>query len=274
MVISLPLLDNFMAVRGFEDYINQLYALSDTMNGDAEIVIEIGEQRVQSLIKLKEYRVKRYDQKIDWGFDNGNNIYIRTQPTMPDLYAIPLDCPNDQIQLRGLLNQDNQYVFPNLETLSEFVIFSKNKDVRVQPAFINSDQAKEQINLEEREQCIIALRDRLLKATSLDDDWSKLLSYYLVCENNELPYSTFDILRAVSFSSLLAAKVFVFLTCRDPDQNFNETTYSKIEQDLGFSFHWINKNHWIDAMEWMGCFDHEQLMKEVSHAILSHFENC
>ncbi|MDB5006256.1 MAG: hypothetical protein JWP45_649 [Mucilaginibacter sp.] len=274
MVISQPLTDNFISVRTFEDAITQLFALSDAMDGTVEIIIEIIEKRPQGVTKLKEYKVKRYDQQIEWGFYLGRQLFIKTEPNLPDLYAIPLDCTNDQLQLRSLINTQGQYAFPNEESLTKFVLFSKNKDIQTQPAFISLDPTNKPTTLEDREKRVIALRDKLLRTTSIDDDWNRLLSYYQICENNEIPYSTFDILRAISFSSLLAAKAFVFLTCCDPAQNFNETAYSKMEQDLGFSFHWINKDHWIDAMEWMGCFDHEQLMKEVSQAILSHFDSC
>ncbi|OCX52761.1 hypothetical protein BEL04_00025 [Mucilaginibacter sp. PPCGB 2223] len=274
MVISQPLTDRFISVRTFEDAIIQLFALSDAMDGTVEIIIEIIERRPQSITKLKEYKIKRYDQQIEWGFYLGSHLFIKTGPDLPDLYAIPLDCTNAQLQLRSLINKQGQYAFPNAELLTKFVVFSKNKDVQTQPAFLSLDPVNKATTLEDREKRIIALRDKLLRTASTDDDWNKLLSYYLVCEDNDIPYSTFDILRAISFSSLLAAKAFVFLTCCDPKQNFNEIAYVKMEQDLGFLFHWINKDHWIDAMEWMGCFNDGQLTKEVSQAILSHFDNC
>lgn len=273
MIISQPLNDNFISVRTYEDSINLLYALSDAMDGDVEIVIEIVEKRAQSIIKIKEYHVRRYDQNVEWGFYLGSHLFIKTQPVFPDLYAIPLDCTNDQLQLRSLINHQGDYTFPNDESLKKFVIFSKNRDVKLQPAFVSPDPANVPTKPEDREKRVIALRDKLLRAVSTDDDWKRLLSYYHICENNEIPYSTFDILRSIGFSSLLAAKAFVFLSCYDP-AHFNETAYSILEQDIGFSFHWINKNHWIEAMEWMGCFEHEHLMKEVSQAILKHFENC
>lgn len=274
MIISSALTDNFISVRTFEDTINQLFALSDAMDNNAEIVIEVAEKKISSQVKLKEYRLKRYDQQIESGFYLGSHLSISTKPISPDLYAVPLDCSNDQLQLRSLTNGNGQYAFPDQEILKKFVVFSDNKDISIQPVFISLDPANIATDPEDRRKRVMTLKNKLLKASAKDDDWKRLLSYYLICENNEIPYSTFDILRSISHSSLLLAKAFVYLTCWDPQQRFKENAYLNMERDLGISFHWVNKDHWNEAMEWIGCFENDLLLREVSQAILSHFESC
>jgi hypothetical protein len=39
----------------------------------------------------------------------------------------------------------------------------------------------------------------------------------------------------------------------DESDVFVDDICQKLEQDLGFSFHWINKEHWVKALEWVEC---------------------
>jgi len=274
LVISTALTDSFISVRTFEDSINQLFALSDAMDGNAEIIIEIVEKKGIVQTKLKEYRLKRYQQIIEWGFYFGSHLTISTQPVSPDLYAVPLDCSNEQLQLRYLIHKHGQYKFPEGEVLKKFIVFSNNKNTSIQPVFISPDPGNIATEAEDRQKRIVGFKNKLLKASADDDDWKKLLSYYQICDKNDIPYSTFDILKSISYSSLLAAKAFIYLACWDSEQHFTENAYLNIERDLGISFHWINKDHWNEAMDWMGCFEDDQLLQAVSEAVLSHFESC
>jgi hypothetical protein len=244
------------------------------MDNNAEIVLEIAEERDFNQKKIKEYKIKRYNQTIEMGFDGDNNVIINTEPSNPDLYAIPLECTNAQLNLYDLKNNNGDYSFSNNTGLEKFIIFCSNDSkAMVQPTFISLNPDNRSSTPEDRMVRVIRLRDELLAAKCEDDVWQRFLSYYKICLNHDLPYSTFDILRAIGFSSTLAARTFVFLLSYDDTQSFADDVCKNIEDDLGLSFHWINKNDWGTAMEWVGCHTNTDLMALVSSGIKSFFDD-
>jgi hypothetical protein len=274
IIVSEYLKEKFIPLRTFEDTINQLFTLSDSMDSEAEIVMEVFENQLYSQIKIKSYTIQRYNQKIDWTFDKNQQLVIKSGPASVDLYAVPLDCRNDQLELCDLENNGTNYFFRERAGPDKFIVFSsKENDVKVQPAFVSLDPENQLTTYEDRIQRIINLKAELLVASYNDDVWQLFLNYYTICVKNELPFSTFDILRTLGFSSLLAAKSFVFLACFDESQNFADDTSKMIENDLGFSFHWINRDHWSQAMEWL-CNDSDpELILLLSTAVKAHFDN-
>lgn len=274
IIITEHLSENFIPLRIFEDKINQLYSLSDSMDGDAEIVMEICEDGLQNQTKIREYRIKRYTQKIDWHFDENKQLIIQTNPAKADLFAIPLDCSNEDLSLLDLNNNDGKYSFREIPQFEKFIVFcSKESDAEILPAFISVNPENELTTPEQRIERIIKLKDELLNAAFNDDIWQRFFTYYRICLNNDLSYSTFDILRTIGFSSALASKSFVFLLCNDDTDNFVTDAHKKMEQDLGFSFHWANKTHWEQAMDWIGCFANPELMQVISSGIKFHYNN-
>jgi hypothetical protein len=274
IIISSELAENFIPLRNFEEKINQLYSLSDAMDWEAEIILEINQETPRGYTKIKEYKVKRFNQKIDWGFNESNELIIQTNPISAELYAVPLDCKSENLNLLDLENNDGMYYFKSPPLLEKFIIFcSKESDVKVQPAFISLNHENEFTTPEQRVERIINLKDDLLNAAYSEDIWNRFYSYYKICLDNDLSYSTFDILRAAGFSSELATKTFVFLLCQDTTENFATQAHKKMELDLGFSFHWANKNHWEGAMEWIGCFANHELLEIVSSGIKFHYSN-
>lgn len=113
--------------------------------------------------------------------------------------------------------------------------------------------------------------EELLSSEYDKDIWQRFLSYYKICCNYDLSYATFDILRSVGYSSALATKAFVFLGRFDDNQLFVEQYCKKMEDDLGFSFHWANKEHWGQAMEWIGCYSNLELMQHISSVLKFYF---
>src|SRR5690606_19789954 len=75
--------------------------------------------------------------------------------------------------------------------------------------------------------------------------WQQILLYFQICAKHQLPFSTFDQLRAISKSSIIAAKAFFFLGInqQEPEQ-YIQQLIPNMEMDLGFCFHWIKKADW------------------------------
>jgi hypothetical protein len=61
--------------------------------------------------------------------------------------------------------------------------------------------------------------------------------------------------------------------CYDDTQRFAHIVCKSIENDLGLSFHWINKKDWGKAMEWVGCHTNTDLMALVSLGVKSFFDD-
>jgi len=255
IIISESLTEKFIPLRSFEEKIKQLYRLSDSMDNEADVIIEISEEKQHKQLKLKEYKIRRYNYKINSYFTDDNNLVITTDSKKPDLFAVPLDCVNSQLHLYDLENTEGLYSIKQNDNIDKFIIFnSKDSTTQIQPTFVSLNPNNILTTPEERVLRVRGLVEELLTNNPTSDIWQRLLAYYKICLNQELLFSTFDILRSISYSSQLSAKAFVFLLCHDDKGNFVDEVCPKMEQDLGFSFHWINKKHWEEAMVWNGCF--------------------
>ena len=252
MIASVSLQEPFIPLRTFSDKMFHLYALSDTMDGTAEIKFEIVEERPSGTVKIKEYSIKRYDVTLQVVFNEKLEVNITSSDPTTELLAVPLDCTSEELSLRALDLEEGHWRFSELENIEKFVVFGVSGPMKTQPIFISRDPYNVPTSEEDRQKRVLTLKDELLDNGYDSDVWQRLLSYYRICLNHDLPYSTFDILRATTFSSLLAAKVFVFLTVYDSKDVFTEVACGDLENDLGFSFHWISGDNWGAALEWMG----------------------
>ena len=84
------------------------------------------------------------------------------------------------------------------------------------PRFVNTDEDAKQTYADER---IQEYQAKLEKENFEDEIWNELLTFYKICKEHNLPFSTFDQLRAISRSSKLATKVFFFLGVNELDIN-------------------------------------------------------
>jgi hypothetical protein len=253
IIISESLVEKFLPLRTFEDRINQLYTLSDSADGDAEIILEVCEENSYSQTRIREYRVNRYNQKINWHIEQNEKFVLEVQCSSLDLYAVPVNCASDELNLYDLEFEDGKYVFREMPKFKNLVVFcTKDSEVKMSPALICLDPEQNLVPQENRVEKITQLKNQLLNSSFDEEVWQRFLGYYKICLNNDLPFSTFDILKTVGHSSELTARCFVFLLCYDDSQTFIEDSYKEIEQDVGFSFHWANKNLFIGRIKIIG----------------------
>lgn len=94
--------------------------------------------------------------------------------------------------------------------------------------------------------------------------WNKLWIYYILCKENDLPFATFDIIKSITISSELAAKAFVFLSKKFDNGQFafSGSDFAELENDLGFSFHWVKLEHW---------YNHLQMSEAIATMLGHHF---
>lgn len=272
IIIAEPLERGLSSLDKLEDKIIQLYALSDIMDNEAEIVLEIVEQKHFKQTKLAQYRIKRYEQRITWGFDASQQLQLQTTPVQPELFAVPLDCSLEELYLRDLVNHEGIYTLREGSKSSKFIAFC-GKEVSIQPEFLCCDPLNDPTRPEDRIERIAQLRDELLLAGPADEVWQRLLFYYRICQQNSLTYATFDILRTPGFSSELAARFFVFLAFNDETQTFIGEVCGILERDIGFCFHWVAREHWFAGAEWMGCQTDPEVAEFIYGSIVKYLED-
>lgn len=274
IILSERITEQAIPLMHFEDKIVQLFSLSDPLDGHAEVVLEICQEQNYYQRKVREYKICRYTQKVDCRWDENNNLIIQTTPYSIDLYAVPIDCSSEAILLYDLEQTDGGYVFRKQPEWEKCIVFGNSESgVKIKPAFVSIIKVDEQTSPADRLRRITGYRDRLLKSNPPDEPWQQLLGYYRICLNNNLPFATFDVLRASSFSSELVAKLFLFLLCYDESENFLEQAYKRLEDDLGFSFHWAAATHWNIAIDWVGCTQYPALFNITCEGITRLFAN-
>jgi hypothetical protein len=254
------LINTVTPLRAFEDTFKQLFTFSDAMDPNSEVVIEVTSERQDRYSKLKEYKIKRYEDSLDWVAAEDGEFIIATKTTKnADLFAVPLDGSSDNLCLYGLTNQEGIYSLQSEKNLRTFMVFSsKDSRIRVQPIIVSLNNQNEVRDRSEDNRKYVQLKEELINSKFTDDIWKKILDYYQICFNHDLAFAAFDILKITASSSALAARLFVFLLSYSDDDLFIEEASTRIEYDIGFSFHWIRKEDWAAALEWIGCFENKE----------------
>lgn len=221
----------------FKDEFEKLFNLVDVMNFKNTLQLEIKEGT-----KKISFQLSSYDNEIKYpDAEFKHLIELKVEDSKVNLIAIPLNCDTEYIKTYKLEKNNHYYLLPDMKECKEFVVTSNfNKGPRVMPRYMCTEEFS-----------TLSKGDRLYYyATELKDQgfsqkaWSVFSAYLTCCIDNDLPFSCFDQIKALANSSVVAAKAFLFLSMRFPDKNDFLGIIHKIESDLGFCFHWINKIEW------------------------------
>lgn len=226
----------------FKEDILRLYYLQDAMDYRNKVSIELIEGR-----DVKNYEVSLFTHNlnVEEQFDNKLNLYNEEDEI--ELYAIPLNCSAEGIDLIPIHKETEFYKIPNTEITKQFVVISSIQDGKqLMPRFVNLDQDYQGQYKEER----IDGYHSLLASESFEHEiWKQTLAYFNLCKENELPFSTFDQIIAISRSSEVAAKAFFYLGVNQVDSDdYIQKSILDLERDIGFCFHWIKKEDWLSAL--------------------------
>lgn len=227
----------------FLDEITRLYYLADVMEYRNSISLEIRQNG-----KIKRYEIIGYDSYVNLETTN-NQLKLDSNETKDlDLYAVPLNCSSNQIELIPLIKEGELFSIPKTTFTRQFIVISSSLNNKmIMPRFINLEE--NYINIDRNER-IENYHTELKDSKFNDEIWKIMMAYFNICNQNELPFSSFDQIRAISRSSEVAARAFFNIGINQTDQDiFLQKIIPKLENDLGVCFHWIEKKHWIQAIE-------------------------
>lgn len=241
----------YQPLINFKEEIQRLLFLADVMRHDNRVIVELTHERSKQSYFLKGFSHQLND--ISNQFER--KVRISEIENSIQLFAIPLNCKLEEIEIFSLQGDDGYQVLPESVENGQFILFSENSNgMQMQPRFINTEPTFEGKSSSER---IKNYHEMLLESDYSTRPWNELQAYYNICVEQQIPFSTFDQIRAISHSSRLAAKAFFFfgINQKSPDE-FIQVQATALEQDLGFCFHWIEKQHWELAINqsenWIG----------------------
>jgi len=208
------------------------------------VLVEISNDKKKNF----KFYVKGFTHSIDNVSSQLERKVLLTGPGNIQLFAVPLNLKSDKIKELILYtdDQDMHHLSANT-TPGQFIIISTyNEGKQLQPRFINTDP--DYIPTDKNERLKKYVED-LLHNDFNSDTWNELKIYYNICLRYKIPFSTFDQLRAVGLSSELSARAFFFFGINQYETDeYIQWQVPILEQDLGFSFHWISKSDWNEAI--------------------------
>lgn len=249
--------ESVVALIRLQEMFLQLLSLSDPMDGQSKVVLELSVGNGQS----KTYTINRYEGKII-PIDQSQSIIRFKKWPGENMYNIaPLVGPEDNFEILEPSSIDEDtFSFEKILDVKQYVVYTAGEiPGKLMPFFIQPHGVEVEEIRKLRHDRIDQYIADLLIAGAEDAVWDRLYMYYQTCVCRKLSFSTFDIFRACSQSPRLLAKLFVYL-CSKEDEQFIQKQYRALEQDLGFFFHWIAGDDWNNALIWIRDF---QLVEKV-----------
>jgi hypothetical protein len=242
VIITKEIKESSQPIISFIDEIKRLYYLADAMDYKNKVCLELTDGR-----NSKTYEIAGFSHSLNVDKQFQNNVNLHLSEDELDLYAIPLNCKSENIDLIPLVRNELSYSIPTTEISNQFIIISNLENGnQLMPRFVNTAEDFDGISKEER---VERFHSQLLEENFEAQIWKQLLAYFNVCIENHLPFSTFDQLRAISRSSKVAARAFLFLGINQDDSDyFMQIAIPEMEKDLGICFHWIKNEDWETAL--------------------------
>ncbi|WP_339848301.1 hypothetical protein [uncultured Dokdonia sp.] len=230
-------------VISFKDEIVRLFYLADAMNYRNTVCLELSEGN-----NKKTFEISGFSHTLDVTDELIRQVALYDSNDDLDLFAVPVNCNAKDIDIIPLSrNDEKQYLIPSTGISNQFIIISSKKEGnQLMPRFVKTSEQILTVDSKER----IENFHKELSITKFKDDiWQQVLSYFKICTHYELPFSTFDQLRAISRSSQVAARAFLFLGINQIDTiEYIQKDIPELEKDLGFCFHWIAVSHWENSI--------------------------
>jgi hypothetical protein len=257
LIIRQKVQSGLIPLRNFNAIIQKLFLLADAMASANIVIMEIQGKRIQfkaynaTLSYLNEdgYLRQMEDERLLINLKKNVDADIHnTTESNYLLYAVPLNCELTNIKSIELERYNDGFCLPKDVSEQEFIVFDTHKDLncKILPTYVTTNQANivsplTQEVLYQNKLTRIKEFHRQLASDSIDgSEWQKLNRYIELCNQFNLPFSAFDIIRAACSSSDLCSKLFFFLICYSTTNKNDDfiRTCGKMEEELGFRFNW------------------------------------
>lgn len=254
-------------VISFKDEIVRLFYLADAMDYRNKVCLELSEG-----YNTKVYEISGFSHTLDVTNQLNRRVTLFDNDDTLDLFAVPVNCKAEEIDIIPLLRNEEFYTIPNNDISNQYIIISSKKDGKqLMPRFTRTNERVLCIDSKER---IENFHKELSITTFSDDIWQQVLSYFRICTQHDLPFSTFDQLRALSRSSLVSARAFLFLGINQEDiTEYIQKSIPEMEKDLGFCFHWIAISNWENSINETVQYIGDQYFSNILEIILDYMEN-
>jgi len=267
IVIRQKLNEGLIPLRNFQGIIQKLFLLADSMNETNRVAMEVAGKIYFFQTYNSGLKFKNEDNLLLYTEDNRLLIQI-VKNELEDfnlldsnctLFAVPLNCPASNIDVIELEKVVDGYSFPISIKDNEFIVFDYNREIncKILPTYVSTIQGNfiEAIEYgmlkEKKNMRITSFAASLSDSEINDEEWKKLYRYIKICNLFNIPFSAFDNIRASCISSELAAKLFFYILCyTESNIEFNEYC-EKLEDELGFRFHWCSYNSIESAINWI-----------------------
>tara|TARA_R110002049_G_scaffold1346_1_gene10227 strand:- start:7677 stop:10730 length:3054 start_codon:yes stop_codon:yes gene_type:complete len=222
-----------------------LFFLGDLYDRNNEIKVIIISQQNRKLrfsFKLKQFTHTLYHapEKIPYF-----TLFKSTEKL--NLQAIPLNCKVEDIKPYPVFSENDTYQITPVENIHQWVIVSDEKaKQKLRPTYIETINIDHKLVPNER---ILQYHDKLLSESLEAECWQEFMAYFQLCKRFEIPFSTFDQIRAIQRTRECAMKAFFYLLSNDVKGAFAADDAIQLENELGFCFHWISANFWSDYFE-------------------------
>lgn len=265
--ITKEIKESTQPVISFKDEIVRLFYLADAMDYKNNVCLELSEGK-----NKKTYEIAGFSHTLDISKQSESEVKLLDSSDNLELFAIPVNCNAEEIEITPLIQKGESYIVPSDCILKQFIIISsKNDGEQLMPRFINTGDFILKISNDVR---IENFQQELLVTNFNDDIWKQVLVYFNICVQYDLPFSTFDQLRAISRSSKVASRAFLFLGKNQLDSiEYVYRSIPEMEKDLGFSFHWIKKEDWESAIQEINEPDEYKYYKDIVELISLYMKN-
>lgn len=242
VIITKEIKESTQQVIAFKDEIRRLFYLADAMDYTNTVSLELSEGRHK-----ETYKISGFSHMLDVTNQLENSVSLVESIDQLELFAVPVNCDVEHIEVIPLMRDGGSYTIPETSVSNQFIVISSQDEThKLMPRFVYTTDSEFGIDKMER----IDNYHLELSGTNFKDDiWVAVLKYFNICLQYDIPFSTFDQLRALSRSSSVASRAFFFLGVNQPAATeYIQKALPEIEEDLGFCFHWVSKFDWEYAI--------------------------
>lgn len=264
VVITKEIKESTQPLISFKNEIVRLFYLADAMEYTNTVILELSEGRDKKI-----FEISGFSNTLDVCHQLENKVSLSNSDENLELFAVPLNCLSKDIEVIPLMEDELSYTIPTTEISKQFIIISsKNEGSKLMPRFVNTGHFFLGADKVER---IDNFHSELSMTNFNDDIWQQVLVYFNICVQYDIPFSTFDQLRAISRSSEVASRAFLYLGYNQPDPiEYVQKAIPEIEKDLGICFHWISKEDWGNSIEEINKIDDFKYYNHIIELISSY----